>query len=191
MKFETDITKEKRIKFTLWAMFSASLLVIFLCIGLIFTFANHPVACGILGVILILLSIFHVLYILFLTKALENLSTLEIYPNENELLFYHVQKDGNEDGFGALHIYSRAKSIKKITSHKHFICIKGQFQDKHEGYPVLECQNNDEEKSRLTFSEQCDLVFFENSHLKSYTMIIPRTLSNADEQTLLKLLNSL
>lgn len=191
MKFQTDTQKIRHLKLLLWLVFSVNFLWIFLLIILLLNFGQHAVIGIIFTTILILSSVILIWYSLFLAKALELLSTQEIYQNAKELLFYHVQKDGNEDGFGAVHVYSRAKEVKKLVLFKHFICIKGQFQTQYVGFPVLECQNPDEEGSKLSFSEQTDLVFFEDSHLKSFTQLIPRVFAKDEEKKLLNALKNL
>lgn len=191
MKFQTDTQKIRHLKLLLWLVFSVNFLWIFLLIILLLNFGQHAVIGIIFTTILILSSVILIWYSLFLAKALELLSTQEIYQNAKELLFYHVQKDGNEDGFGAVHVYSRAKAVKKLVLFKHFICIKGQFQTQDVGFPVLECQNPDEEGSKLSFSEQTDLVFFEDSHLKSFTQLIPRVFAKDEEKKLLNALKNL
>lgn len=191
MRFQTDTQKIRHLKLLLWLVFSVNFLWIFLLIILLLNFGQHAVIGIIFTTILILSSVILIWYSLFLAKALELLSTQEIYRNAKELLFYHVQKDGNEDGFGAVHVYSRPKEVKKLVLFKHFICIKGQFQTKDEGFPVLECQNPDEEGSKLSFSEQTDLVFFEDSHLKNFTQLIPRVFAKDEEEKLLNALKNL
>lgn len=186
MKLEVDKKRKKSLYLAVFLALAVIMIVGILSFVLAFFFWKQTLVAVIFGGVFIVSVVMLFVWLLYFSKVSELLSTQEIYLDEDNLIFYHAQKDGNEDGFGGMHFYTRTREVKAVKKHKLFLCIKGQFQQKAEGYKALEIQNPDEEKSKLEFFEEVDLLFFEDSQITKKSLLIPRIYDAKTEEKILE-----
>lgn len=188
MEIKADNRKRRILKFRLFFVLFCIIAIGFVSVVLLFNHGSNGFVGFFFGFIMIFCIAALFPYLIFLTRGLELLATQKIFYSEKNLIFYFSQRDGSPDSFGQLHFYDRRCEIKKIRKGRNHITVKGRFQTKTEGYPVLEIQNPDEEKSKLTFDEQVDLIYFEGSYIKNKKIRIMRVFTEEQEKILLEML---
>ena len=127
-------------------------------------------------------------YLIFFTRAQELLSTQKIYAYDGKLLFYFAKQDGNTAKIAQEHYYFKVVELKKLRTGRLTLRAIGRFQTKTEGYAVLDVQNPDEPPTKLDFTEQVDLIFYEDSYLKRKSLTLLRIFDEQEEKKLAAML---